>query len=62
MTDVVGDTSFVINYDAKGIQLAEPWVSTLWSIKGVIPQKITTWQELMFDSNSLISVEDFKNK
>jgi len=62
LTNVVGDASFVINHDAKGIKLQEPWVSTLWSIKGVIPQKITTWQELMFDSNSLISVEDFKNK
>jgi hypothetical protein len=62
MKKVVGDTSFVINYDSKGIKLAEPWVSTLWSIKGVIPQKITTWQELMYDSKSLISVDDFKNK
>lgn len=62
LTNVVGDTSFVINYDAKGIKLEEPWVSTLWSIRGVIPQKITTWQELMFNSNSLISVEDFKER
>ena len=62
LTNVVGDTSFIINYDAKGIKLVEPWVSTLWSIKGVIPQKITTWQELMFNSNSLISVEDFKKR
>lgn len=62
LTNVVGDTSFVINYDAKGIKLQEPWMSTLWSIKGVIPQKITTWQELMFNSNCLISVEDFQNK
>ncbi len=62
LTNVVGDVSFVINYDSKGIQLKEPWISTLWSIKGVIPQKITTWQEIMYDSPCLISIEDFKNK
>tara|TARA_X000001382_G_C3151107_1_gene173016 strand:+ start:115 stop:1191 length:1077 start_codon:yes stop_codon:yes gene_type:complete len=62
LTNVIGDASFVINYDSKGIQLKEPWLSSLWSIKGVIPQKITPWQEIMYDSNSLISIDDFKNK
>ena len=60
--EVVGDCSYVINYDAKGINLVVPWESTLWEIKGVIPQKQTVHQKLMFESHNTISIDDFKNK
>ena len=62
LKQVIGDCSYVINYDAAGIKLQEPWVSTLWEIKGVIPQKQTTHQKLMFESFNTINIEEFKNK
>ena len=62
LKNVIGDCSFVINHDARGVSLQTPWVSTLHKIKGVIPQKTTAYQQLMFEDYKTISIQNFKDK
>ena len=63
LTNVIGDCSFVVNHDANdSVKLKTPWVSTLHKIKGVIPQKTTAYQQLMFEDYKTISIQNFKDK